>query len=79
MDSVINNYVSCFHVLSDVKGSGCTDHACLDIGCTEHNTLHRRIMIPIDHLNLERGELNGDALMKVHAFPLVYESHGSVQ
>lgn len=82
VDSVINNYVSCFHVLCDVKGSGCTDHPCLDIGSKEHNTFHKRIMMPIDHLNLEWGEFNGVALMKaykVHAFTLVYESQGSVQ
>lgn len=52
--SVINNYVSCFHVRRDVEGSGSRDHPRLDVGCKEHNTFHRRIMMPIDHLNLKR-------------------------
>ncbi|MED6290204.1 hypothetical protein CHARACLAT_010739 [Characodon lateralis] len=59
-------------------GSGCTDHPCLDIGCEEHNTLHRRIMMPIDHLNLVRGEFNGVALMKAYKVQ-ASESHGSVR
>lgn len=55
MDSVINNYVSCFHVLCDVKGSGCIDHPCLDGSCKEHNNFHKRIMMPVDHMNLWGG------------------------
>lgn len=82
VDSVINNDVSCFHVHCDVKGSGCTDHPCLHIGRKEHNTFHERIMMLIDHLDLERGGFNGVALMradKVFVFISVHESHGSVQ
>ncbi|KAF0028134.1 hypothetical protein F2P81_019221 [Scophthalmus maximus] len=36
------------------EGSGCTDHPRLDVGRKEHNTFHKRIMMPIHHLNLKR-------------------------
>ncbi|TNN88961.1 hypothetical protein EYF80_000839 [Liparis tanakae] len=53
-------------MVKNPKGSGCTDHPCLDIGSKEHNTFHKRIMMPIDHLNLQRGEFNGVARMNAH-------------
>lgn len=79
-ESVINNYVSCFHVLRDVKGSGCTDHTCLDGSSTEHNTFQRSIMMPIDHFGpaVGVGGFNGVALMKAYKVHM-HESHGSLR